>query len=544
MTSDQVESGILSIPGPQHSPWDVGFLLNVGRDAQGELIIRDGGVAFLTRVDPIVVRMVTEAGGDVGGIGNMLVTGAGSSLDYGHEMRIGGVGTGSVVIENGARVFDAGPDFNGNAPATAIGVGPGGSGSVRVAGTGSIWEAGARLSVGTQGAGSLDVVEGGRVSSDTAVIIGRLPGGNGTVLVYGANSVLDPGSFLFVGLGGAGLPAQGIAAGVGTGNVIVSGEGSALATGSVLNIGNSGTGTLTVGTGATVTSPAVTIASEPGSSGTLNVLGGALQTGTIVFGAGSGKFNLDPATDYNLTAQLSGAGTFNVLSGKVIQTADSSGFTGNTNVAGGNLIVNGTLGGVIVVHEGGLLGGTGTVGSTSINDGGLLAPGSSIGALHVNGDLAFNEGSIYRVEVDLAGTNDQTLVSGVAMLSGGHVDVIASAGSWRVGTVYTILTAAGGLNGSEFLGVSSNLQFLDPTLTYDPTNVMLMLRRNDIDFSDLAKTPNQRRAAKSIDDFVAQDPLPDDNPLIGKLLGLDKATAPLTIAQLPGEIHVLSRVCC
>ena len=117
------------------------------------------------------------------------------------------------------------------------------------------------------------------------------------------------------------------------------------------------------------------------------------------------------------------------------------------------------------------------------------------------------------------------------------MDVIASAGSWRVGTVYTILTAAGGLNGSEFVGVTSNLQFLDPALTYDPSNVMLILRRNDIDFADLAKTPNQRSAAKSIDDFVALDPIPDDNPLIGNLLGLDRATAPLTIAQLPGEIH-------
>jgi outer membrane autotransporter protein len=560
VTSGQVESGILSVPGPQPSPWDVGFLLNVGRDAQGELIIRDGGVAFLTRVDLIVTRMVTEAGGDLGGIGSVLVTGAGSSFDYGHQMLIGGAGTGSLVVENGARVFDAGAGFNGDPAATAIGSEVGGSGTVRVDGTGSLWEAGSRLSVGIRGAGSLDIIAGGRVSTDTVVAIARFPEANGTVTIRGANSVLDPGRFLFVGLGGsgslsvldgaavrsldrvdigggAGVPAQNIAAGSGTGIVNVAGTGAALSAASELIVGNSGTGTLTLGSGGTVASPIISIASEPGSSGTLNVLGGTLQTDSIAFGPGSGTFNLDPATDYNLTARMSGPGAFNVLSGNVIQTGDSSGFTGNTNLARGNLIVNGTLGGIISVEKTGLLGGTGTVGSTSINDGGRLAPGNSMGTLHVNGNLSFNQGSTYQVEVDPAGNSDRTLVSGNATLGGAQVDVIASAGSWRIGTANTILTATGGLNGSEFGGVTSNLQFLDPALTYDPSNVKLILRRNDIDFAEIAKTPNQRRAAKSIDDFIALDPIADENPLIGKLLGLDRATALLTIAQLPGEIH-------
>ncbi|WP_417020906.1 autotransporter domain-containing protein [Candidatus Phyllobacterium onerii] len=319
--------------------------------------------------------------------------------------------------------------------------------------------------------------------------------------------------------------------------VNVAGTGAALSAASELIVGNSGTGTLTLGSGGTVASPIISIASEPGSSGTLNVLGGTLQTDSIAFGPGSGTFNLDPATDYNLTARMSGPGAFNVLSGNVIQTGDSSGFTGNTNLARGNLIVNGTLGGIISVEKTGLLGGTGTVGSTSINDGGLLAPGNSMGTLHVNGNLSFNQGSTYQVEVDPAGNSDRTLVSGNATLGGAQVDVIASAGSWRIGTAYTILTATGGLNGSEFGGVTSNLQFLDPALTYDPSNVKLILRRNDIDFAEIAKTPNQRRAAKSIDDFIALDPIADENPLIGKLLGLDRATALLTIAQLPGEIH-------
>ncbi len=566
VTSGQVTSGILTDPGPQPSPWGVGYVLNVGSDlingidGEGSLVIRDGGVAFLSQVDPPATRFMTDIGSNAASIGSVLVTGAGSSFDYGHQMVIGGAGSGSLVIENGARVFDAGADFNGGPAATAIGSEAGGSGTVRVDGAGSLWEAGARLSVGRQGAGSLDIIEGGRVGADTVVAVAQFAEANGTVTLRGVNSVLDPGRFLFVGLGGtgslsvldgatvrsldridigggAGVPAQSIAAGSGTGIVNVAGTGSALSAASELTIGNSGTGTLNLGSGGTVASPVIRIASEPGSSGTLNVMGGALQADSIAFGAGSGTFNLDPATDYNLTARMSGPGAFNVLSGNVIQTGDSNGFTGNSNLVGGNLIVNGTLGGTIAVQEGSLLGGTGTVGSTSISDSGVLAPGNSIGTLHVNGNLSFSQGSTYQVEVDPAGNSDRTFVSGNATLGGAHVDVIASAGSWRIGTTYTILTATGGLNGSEFGGVTSNLQFLDPALTYDPSNVMLILRRNDIDFSDLAKTPNQRSAAKSIDDFIALDPIPDDNPLIGKLLGLDRATAPLTIAQLPGEIH-------
>jgi subtilase-type serine protease len=382
---------------------------------------------------------------------------------------------------------------------------------------------------------------------------------------------LDPGRFLFIGLGGsgslsmldggsarsldridigggAGVPEQGITTGSGTGVVNVAGEGSVLAAASELVVGNFGTGTLNVSSGGTVSSSVIGIASESGSTGTLNVMeGGALQADAIVFGAGSGTFNLDPATNYNLTAQMRGIGTFNVLSGKVIQTAESSAFTGTTNLAGGDLVVNGTLGGIIDVQDSSLLGGTGTVGSTSIDNGGLLAPGNSIGTLHVNGNLTFNPGSTYQTEVDPAGNGDKTLVSGTATLSGGQVDVIASAGSWRTSTVYTILTAGGGLNSTEFLGVSSNLQFLTPSLTYDANNVLLTLtlvilppdpgpEPTPVVFGSLAKTPNQKNAAQSLDRFLINN-RDTDNPLIGMLLGLDKATVPLTIAQLPGEIH-------
>ncbi len=50
----------------------------------------------------------------------------------------------------------------------------------------------------------------------------------------------------------------------------------------------------------------------------------------------------------------------------------SGGFSGATDVSGGTLLVNGTLGGTVAVDDGAFLGGTGTLGAVSIADGGTL----------------------------------------------------------------------------------------------------------------------------------------------------------------------------
>jgi T5SS/PEP-CTERM-associated repeat protein len=248
ITSGEVESGILSGPGPQSSPWNVGHALYVGGNAKGAVIISDGGDAYLSHVDSIPPYLETRIGRYLGGIGSITVRGEGSSFEHGNDLLIGDAGTGSLVIERGARVFDSGPDLTGAAPATAIGVEAGASGEVRVDGAGSLWEAGDRMSVGLRGKGSLAVVNGGRVSVDTVTIIGRSAGGNGTVTIQGATSVFEPGRYLFVGLGGsgvlevadggslhslgridigggAGVPASNIAAGAGPDMSTLSGRG-------------------------------------------------------------------------------------------------------------------------------------------------------------------------------------------------------------------------------------------------------------------------------------------------------------------------------
>ncbi|ATU92594.1 autotransporter outer membrane beta-barrel domain-containing protein [Phyllobacterium zundukense] len=566
--------------GTKPNPWNAGYVIYVGASGQGALSISGGAIVTLGTDNPTGSFKHSRIGLFPGSVGDVIVTGPGSTFNFGNLLTIGEEGTGSLTIEDGARVINDGIALDGSAPRSAIGFGTDAIGVVRVSDPGSLWDTGQRLSVGQNGTATLEISDGGTVQSSVAIAIGRLPDGDGTVTVHGTNAVLDAGQNLFVGLGGTGsltiadggsvfssglteigggegVASQGILPGAGTGTVNVT--GSTLAAGNVLNVGSRGNGTLAVGDGAVVSSGSIGIAVQPAAIGTINLeVGGALQTNSIAFGQGTGTINLNGGTlqgdsiafgqgtgtinfdhiqnAYVFSPSMSGAGSLNMVSGTTILTGDSSAFTGNTHAIGGDLIVNGTLGGVIDVGSGRLLGGIGTVGSTTVSNGGVLSPGNSIGTITVDGDLTFNPGSIYLLEVDPAGNNDKTLVSGVATLDG-RVEVIASAGTWRVQTDYTILSAAGGLNGTQFLDVASNLQFLDEFLTYDPNNVILTLRRNDIVISDLAKTPNQLSAAWSIDDFMAKDP-DGDHPLVGNLLGLDTATAPVTIAQLPGEIHV------
>lgn len=89
-------------------------------------------------------------------------------------------------------------------------------------------------------------------------------------------------------------------------------------------------------------------------------------------------------------------------------------YSGSTWVRGGTLSVDGALTSAVTVDGsavgtrnadngvmttvGGTLAGNGTVGALTVNTGGRVAPGHSIGTLRT-GDVTFNPGSVYAVEV-------------------------------------------------------------------------------------------------------------------------------------------------
>jgi outer membrane autotransporter protein len=231
------------------------------------------------------------------------------------------------------------------------------------------------------------------------------------------------------------------------------------------------------------------------------------------------------------------ADTLDLTSGALTLTGSNIDFGSITVANTAKLIVNGSFASPVTttLSGGARLGGTGTVGETTVNSGGILSPGNSIGTLNVAGDATFNAGSIYEVEVDPAGAaSDKTIASGAIIINGGTVRHIGLSGTYSPTATYRILEGGTGLSGS-FDNVASDYAFLTPELIYDRANytVDLKLARNDISFADKVATANQMVAAAAVETlglgnavFDAAAVLPDNAAVLGAAFD-----------SLSGEIH-------
>jgi fibronectin-binding autotransporter adhesin len=278
---------------------------------------------------------------------------------------------------------------------------------------------------------------------------------------------------------------------------------------------NSYTGATTIAAGATL---------QLGNGGTTGMIAGDV--------ANAGALIVNLSSTFTYGGAIGGGGTIRQIgSGFTSLTGDSSGFTGTTRVEAGVLSVNGKLGGTVTVVPGGQLQGSGTVSNVAVA--GTVAPGNSIGTLNV-GNITFQAGSIYQVEVNANGQSDRIVATGTATINGGSVQVLAGQGSYQPNTTYTILTAAGGRTGS-FAGVTSNLAFLAPSLSYDPDNVYLTLTRNTVSFPSIGGTFNQRQAGAGVES------LGQGNPIWNAVVQMDASTAQAAFNQLSGEVHASAK---
>ena len=259
-----------------------------------------------------------------------------------------------------------------------------------------------------------------------------------------------------------------------------------------------------------------------------SISGNVTANGTVVF---------DQRDDASIAGVFSGTGRFAKAGDGVLElTGDSSGFSGASTVSAGTLIVNGSLGGTLAVEAGARLQGSGTVGSTTIQSGATIAPGNSIGTLTVAGDISFERGATYEVEVNAGGTtSDLISASGKARLSGGSVLHLGEDGTYWANQRYTILTASQGVEG-RFDEVSSRYLFLDPSLEYSADSVTLTLQRNNLAFTALAQTRNQVQTALGLES------LGEVNPLWLSFTQLrDESEARLAYDSLSGEIHASAK---
>ncbi|MEN6335584.1 MAG: autotransporter domain-containing protein, partial [Phycisphaerales bacterium] len=237
-----------------------------------------------------------------------------------------------------------------------------------------------------------------------------------------------------------------------------------------------------------------------------------------------GTIGIDQITGFETLAK-EGAGTW-TLTG-----TGSAG--GPIAVNGGTLAIAGNVGDAVNVGTLGTLKGGGEVGSVTNN--GRVAPGNSIGTLTVNGDYTHAADAVYEVEVNPEGESDKIEVSGAATILGGTVEVLAEAGTYQPNTDYSILTAEGGVTGT-FDDVTSNLAFLDPTLSYTEDEVTLSLERNQTAFVDVAQTYNQRAVAATVDE-ASETASGDAVAVIDGLTTLTAADARLALDEMGGASY-------
>ena len=389
------------------------------------LVIQNGGT------------LAVSGGGFVGnlpgGVGAVTVTGAGSNWQTSGSVVVGGLGTGTLTIQDGGTVNSLGGG--------SVGLATGSTGTVTVTGPGSTWNnsPGGGLNIGSSGTGTLTIANGGRVINITpaAANIGDDPGSQGMVTVTG------PGSLWSNSVG--------------------------------VNIGLLGTAALTVADGGVVNGPIV-IATTVGAVGALNIGAGAgelaaapgtVTASSVTFGAGTGTINFNhTSADYVFAPAIRGNGTVNVLAGTTILIGDST-YTGSTTIstAGtlqlgnggttggivGNVTDNGTLAfnrsdtvlfpGLISGSGGIVQAGTGTTiftqdqtftGGTVISQGALQlgngggTAGNVIGPIVDNGSLIVNRADIPILAGPISGTGSlsqigtgRTILTGANTYTGG-----------------------------------------------------------------------------------------------------------------------------
>jgi T5SS/PEP-CTERM-associated repeat protein len=469
---------------PANDVW--GPWLQVGRSGEGHMTIQNGGVVSLTGenafvhvsrgntdefsnpVDaPVLAQstltiqsggqlLVDGAGGYAGmnigreanGDGLVTVDGTGSLLSlsgvdadgFGAFLTVGRDGAGALEVLNGASVtIDGQAGVN---PGLQAGRNTGSEGSITVSGAGStiqiIGDTGI-LNVGRSGVGTLNVNAGGSITGVTFMTVGRDATGDGTAIIDGATSSISlsgaddsgQGAFLTVGREGTGTlnvlngasvtidggsgSLTGFQAGRETGSdgtIVVDGAGSSITISSTLTdftagiivIGRLGHGSLDITNGGTVTNEATGVMLiGPRDEG----VGTVLVEGTIV-----------NASTLDAGAQLVIGEGYDILTGLPLG-ADTGGVGTLTIGDFGTVIADATH-----IGSGGTLRGTGLLQSGSIIfDGGTIDPGFSIGTLTLDGNLTVNDATLL-IEMQNPGTIEADLISvtGTAEIVSGLIE--------------------------------------------------------------------------------------------------------------------------
>ena len=186
------------------------------------------------------------------------------------------------------------------------------------------------------------------------------------------------------------------------------------------------------------------------------------------------------ATQAGAISELNGPRPLEKIGGGTLVLTAASTYSGPTTISAGTLVVNGSIANsAVTVNAGALLAGSGTVGATTILSGGMFSPGpagSPPGSTTVAGNLAFQSGALYLVQVDPSTASSDIVTAGGSATLAGTVQAAFASGRYASRT-YTILSAAGGLGGTTFNALTtSNLPAgFSASLSYSASDVILNL---------------------------------------------------------------------
>ena len=426
-------TGDVTPSGATSPTWTVSGDLHVGNTGTGALTLTNGGQVASNAMAIIGV------GGDADG--TVTVSGNGSTWNLGTSgsLTVGDSGTGILTIENGGQVTGG--------TQTYVGYMPGSVGQVTVTGSGSTWDLGSSLFVlGNGGTAMLSVEDGGLVTSATSYI-GASGGGSSLVTVTGSGSTWTLGSeALYVAYGGGGALTIDNGGQVTNGSTNIAGMQGVSGTVTVAGSAAEGQGRLT--TGQVIAGPGTAQLVFDGgivqASGDQADFLSGFQAGDILVQSG-GAFIDTNGFDIGISAMVKddpglplGSGGLTKLGAGTLTLTGMNTYSGLTTVAAGTLVVGvegrGFVAGAVSVSSGAQLGGSGSIGGiVTIASGGTLAPGNGVGTLSVNG-LVLNEASILDFElatpgVTGAGVNDLVEVSNALTLDGQlHIDALSGFG--------------------------------------------------------------------------------------------------------------------
>ncbi|MCH8344172.1 MAG: VCBS repeat-containing protein [Planctomycetes bacterium] len=185
-----------------------GFQVGVGGSGDGTMTVQDGAAVF-SATEEISDNAASVVAARQGSTGLAIVTGPGSrwesedwfSVGHGQPGPGTGPGTGTLIVSNGGAVASLG-EVVGH---SYIGLHPDGVGDAVVTGAGSTWTSNMQFFVGLTGQGTLTVENGGLVSSVLATFIGRFEGSSGEATVSGPGSIWTSGGTFTIGDEGQGI---------------------------------------------------------------------------------------------------------------------------------------------------------------------------------------------------------------------------------------------------------------------------------------------------------------------------------------------------